>query len=576
MLDIRSERTSIRHPPGPARRSSYVATGARHGANEAFFFASETENDRALIPSKSAHQLGTLVVRCAPPRNIRTFVRLPTPRTAPAVPLQLRERNLQPADTPRHALWTLRRRKRAPYHRRCTVGPNRNASSVPLAGEALMGHVPDSETTFTKLQRRIDCTQSGLPATPEAFEILAALFTREEAEIACNLPIVPRRLSSIARRLQQPEAQLREKLERMAERGLVFDFHHPVKGDYFMLAPPVVGFFEFSMMRVRQDIDQKHVARLLSSYMYERSEFMREIGRGGTPIGRTLVHENTLAPEVTSDILDYERAGAILDKAKLIAVSLCYCRHKKSHLGEACNAPQEICMSLNMGAEFIIRRGHGRRAAPGEARALLDEARAHNLVQVADNVKKSPSYLCNCCGCCCGQLVAVNRHGIEHALATSNFIATIDQAECTGCAKCLRVCPIQAISLHPRAPHDRGKAKSKMVAKIDDSICLGCGVCKHTCSSGSLAMCSRPSRLLTPVDTMERVLRMAIGRGHLHDVLFDEHDGPTSAFLNRLTGAIEALPVTQRAMVNDTLKSRFVAFLCKAAKRDKRQPADLF
>ncbi len=438
-----------------------------------------------------------------------------------------------------------------------------------------MGHLHDSKALFSRLQQRIDKTQSGLPSTPEVFDILRELFTLEEAEIASRLPIVPRKLSSISRRLGIPANQLRPKLEHMAEKGLVFDFHHPAKGSYFMLAPPVVGFFEFSMMRVRSDIDQKQVARLLSLYMYERPEFMREISSSMTPVGRAMVREDALAPELSSNVLDYERASALLDAAPVAAVSLCYCRHKKSHLGQACDAPQEICISLGKGAEFIIRRGHGRPAERAELRDLLAVAREHHLVQICDNVQREPVYVCNCCGCCCGQLAAINRHGIDHAVATSNYLATIDDTHCTGCAKCTRLCPIQAISLQPRPPHQRSQLKKKMRARIDESICLGCGVCKSACEHDALRMQPRPSRVLTPENTVERVLRMAAGRGHLHDVLFDEHDGPTSAFLNRLVGALERMPATRRAMLNETLKSRFVSFLCAAARRDTRQPADL-
>ncbi|MEE9562532.1 MAG: hypothetical protein V3W50_05645 [Thermoanaerobaculia bacterium] len=43
-----------------------------------------------------------------------------------------------------------------------------------------------------------------------------------------------------------------------------------------------------------------------------------------------------------------------------ISVSFCYCRHKAEHLGRQCEAPQEICLSLNGGAELVLRRGFGR------------------------------------------------------------------------------------------------------------------------------------------------------------------------------------------------------------------------
>ena len=100
--------------------------------------------------------------------------------------------------------------------------------------------------------------------------------------------------------------------------------------------------------------------------------------------------------------------------------------------------------------------------------------------------------------------------------------------------------------------------------------CLGCGVCHPTCTTKSLTMQRREKRVLTPETTLERVISMSLGRGHLHDMLFDEQDGPTAAFLNRLTGAIENMPISKRLLVNQTLKSRFVQFLATQARKDKR------
>jgi len=433
-----------------------------------------------------------------------------------------------------------------------------------------MGHLHDVKGIYSELRDRIDKTQCGMPETPETYEILKHLFTEEEARIGSLMPLAPRRIGTIARRTQIPEAELAQKLDRMADKGLVFDFDHPTRGKYYMLAPPVVGFFEMTMMRVRSDIDQKEVARLLSLYMYERGDFMQEALRGQTPIGRALVYENTIDEVVQSDVMSFERASEIIEESEQRAIALCYCRHKKSHLGEACDAPQEVCMVLGKSVDFTVRHGHAR---PVDKQEMLDKlalSREHGLVHISDNVQNEPAYLCNCCGCCCGQLTALNRHGITHAVATSNFIASIEPETCDGCGKCVRACPIQAVSLRARPFHLRAKSKKKMVATVDEDVCLGCGVCHPTCKTGALQMKRRDKRVLTPKNTFERVLSMSLGRGHLHDLLFDEQDGPTAQLLNRLAGAVENMPPTRRLVVNQTLKSRFVRFLAGQAERDKR------
>ncbi len=436
-----------------------------------------------------------------------------------------------------------------------------------------MGHLHDVKGAYAELIDRIDKTQSGMPKTPETFAILRHLFTREEAEIGSKMPLTPRRIGTISRRTGIGRPELEKKLDAMAEKGLIFDFCHPEQGKYYMLAPPIVGFFEMSMMRVRHDIDQKEVARLLSLYIYDRDEFMAEAMRGRTPVGRALMYESAMDAAVTSDVMRYERASELIAEANLLGVALCYCRHKKSHLGEACDAPQDVCLSLGKAAEYSIRHGHARPVDKAEALEKMAISRELGLVHITDNVKDEPAYLCNCCGCCCGQLSAINRHGIGHAVATSNFIAEINSENCTGCGKCVQRCPVQAISLRATAPQVRAKTKRKMVAWVDEDICLGCGVCHPTCKTKALAIRSRDKRVLTPQNTLERVVSMSLGRGHLHDMLFDEQDGPTAAFLNNLTGALENMSLTKRLVLNETLKSRFVTFLVNQATRGKKQKA---
>lgn len=430
-----------------------------------------------------------------------------------------------------------------------------------------MGHLHDQKAVYQQLGRRVDKTQTGLPETPETLEILKHLFSPEDAELAIRLPLTPRPLGSIAKRTGLAPDVLREKLQKMADKGLVFDFNHPKLGDCYVLAPPIVGFFEFSLMRVRSDIDQKAVAKLLATYLYERPNFAFEIERSMTPVGRTLVHEDAIDTDLSSEVLDYESAKAIIEDANGGAVSICYCRHKKEHLGHPCSKTLELCLSLNRGADFTVRHGFARAISKQECLEILAKGRDEGLAQIADNVRNEVGYICNCCGCCCGQLAAVNRHGFTHAVATSNFMARIERSKCTGCGKCMRVCPIQAISLRPKAPHEQAASKHKFAAQVEEEICLGCGVCHVKCAASALHMEKRPKRVLTPDNTVARALGMALGRGKLHDFLFDEEGDMTSAFLHRVVGAIERMPATRRAVMNNALRSRFVDFVGKLAIR---------
>ncbi len=54
-------------------------------------------------------------------------------------------------------------------------------------------------------------------------------------------------------------------------------------------------------------------------------------------------------------------------------------------------------------------------------------------------------------------------------------VPAVEAEQCRGCRRCLRVCPVGAISM---APHP---GKEKNVAVIDRSKCIGCGACSFAC-----------------------------------------------------------------------------------------------
>ena len=173
-------------------------------------------------------------------------------------------------------------------------------------------------------------------------------------------------------------------------------------------------------------------------------------------------------------MLDYERASEVIRSASHRAVGICYCRHKMEHLGRDCAAPKEICMTFGNTARSLIRHGFARGMDIAEGLDLLRQAHENNLVQFGENVRRQVNFICNCCGCCCEALIAARRFGFLHPVHTTNFLPAIREADCTGCGKCVRICPVEAIGLvsanDPRRPN-------RQKAKLDGEICLGCGLC---------------------------------------------------------------------------------------------------
>jgi hypothetical protein len=200
-----------------------------------------------------------------------------------------------------------------------------------------------------------------------------------------------------------------------------------------MLAPTVIGFFEFTFMRLHKDLPNKKLADLLSVYMYEDSTFAHNAFRGETQIGRTLVHESTLKEELRTEILPYEQASEILKNAELRAVGLCYCRHKAMHHGTPCKKPMEVCTSLNGSADWVIRRGFGRKISAEEALDIAAMTRDQCMVHVADNVKNDVSYICH------SAAAAADSSGRSLRIGTCTTTSSRrGRGQVQACARCVR------------------------------------------------------------------------------------------------------------------------------------------
>ncbi len=431
-----------------------------------------------------------------------------------------------------------------------------------------MGHMGQLKEEYRALMDRLDHHAIAMPRPEDQRalegwrELLEVMYTPEEAELASRMPMVPTSLRRLARRYDLPEEELKQKLEPLCDKGLIMDLVSPKTGDAkYLLAPPVVGFFEFSMMRAHDMFDKLAVAKAMAAYMHGDDTFAREVFGHDTVVGRAMVHEDVLAQGIP-EVLDWERTTRLIEESKQIAVSHCYCRHKAEHVGKACDVPQEICLSINGGANFVIGRGFGRPIDKQEALSIVKKARKLGLVQIADNVKNEPAYVCNCCACCCGQLSSINDFGLK-AVNPSGFEPAHHPDDCKGCSRCSRACPVAAITMTPARAG--GRRKNALHPAFDSELCIGCGVCATTCKQDAISMERRENPSHVPENTIERVVRQMLERGRLADLLFDESESRGAAFLNHAVQAITKLPPAQRVLASDQVRSRFVQFVVKNA-----------
>jgi Pyruvate/2-oxoacid:ferredoxin oxidoreductase delta subunit len=412
-----------------------------------------------------------------------------------------------------------------------------------------MAHA-DNHPAYSRLSDRLNRFPQGAPPSHLLFAILKMLFTEKEADLVARLPIRPFTVEEAARAWKLDLGSARNILDDLAERAMLLDM--PQNGEvYYCLPPPMAGFFEFSLMRLRQDIDQQALSELYYQYLNVEEDFIKTLFLGGvTQLGRIFVQESVLSETNALHVLDYERASAVIRGASQIGISLCYCRHKMAHMGRDCSAPKNICMTFNTAAYSLIRHGHARRIDVPECIDLLEEAQGSNLVQFGENVRRGVNFICNCCGCCCEAMLAIQRFGLLRPIH-SNFIARIDADGCTACDHCIEVCPVQAVR------SARGNGDGGLPA-IDANMCLGCGVCARNCPSGAIGLDSRPDRVLTPLDTVHRTVVMAAERGTLQNLIFDNQVLHSHRALAAVLGVILRLSPIKRSLAVGLLQSRYV------------------
>ena len=189
-----------------------------------------------------------------------------------------------------------------------------------------------------------------------------------------------------------------------------------------------------------------------------------------------LINEEIQMPDL-EQVIPYKRARSIVMKNPDRIVALdCPCRVAREN---PC-LPLDVCLIVGDPFASFIREHQPERSrwiTRDEAVAILkaEDERGHvHHAFFKDAMLERFYAICNCCECCCGAMQA-HRRGTP-MLASSGYVAQVDEDLCIGCADCASFCQFGALEVVDGT------------SKVQYEQCMGCGVCVDKCPQGALTL----------------------------------------------------------------------------------------
>ncbi len=320
---------------------------------------------------------------------------------------------------------------------------------------------------YQKLQKQLDQYSVGFPSTESGIEmeILRRLFKEEHAEMYLDLSMLLESPQSVAERTGRDADATADLLEEMAKKGLVFRLRRD-DGVRYAASAFVVGIYEYQLGRVDREL-----AEMLERYFNEA--FLTNMSDNLIPMRTIPINQSV---DGKSKVAPYEDARQIVRAQKKIAVAKCLCRSLKGIIDKGCKNPDEVCLLFGSHAEYYVENGMGRFINVDEAIRILDQCDEAGLVNQPHN-SNNPGGMCNCCGDCCGILLALKHQPRPVDAVYSNYLAVVDSDACTGCETCRDRCQMEALTLG-----------DEDTIVLDLGRCIGCGLCITTCPAEALRL----------------------------------------------------------------------------------------
>jgi Fe-S-cluster-containing hydrogenase component 2 len=349
------------------------------------------------------------------------------------------------------------------------------------------------EEIYRKLARVLDTLPNGFPSTESGAELklLKKIFTPEQADLFCDLRLTFETAEQVAQRTGRPLEGLEDKLKEMGQAGQLFAID--MGGIWvFRMLPWAFGIYEFQNARLDREFVKlnEEFAPVYGRQFFSQYPQMMQV----LPIEKEIA--------VEQEALPYEKVSSLIEQNQSFLVNDCICKKEQGLLDNPCDRPMQVCLAIAPIPGVFDKAPQGRVLTKEEAYDLLKKTEELGLVHLTANQQGGNFYICNCCGCCCGVLGAINKLGLPAAkVINSHYYAEIDPEKCLSCGICAdERCQVKAIE------------EGQGAYRIDPERCIGCGLCISTCSGQAIRLIHKNQEKIVPPPLTEEAWYEERGR----------------------------------------------------------------
>lgn len=369
------------------------------------------------------------------------------------------------------------------------------------------------DLVYRKLQKHLNNQAVGFPATRSGVElrILKRIFNPAEAEIVSHMSYRYASIDTIFKNVKHLVGSM-EVLDEIFDSilkkgGIECKIKDGIK--HYCCVPLVIGMYEFQNERLTPEFSSDFkqyfsTQRFGIEFLSTKLPQMRTI-----PVAKSIEskHHASNFDEIAKLLQAAEGPFVIID---------CICRKQKAMEGKSCKVTdrQETCLGVGHLAQISIQNNFGREINRQEAISILEQNQKEGLVLQPSNTQKA-EFICSCCGCCCGMLIAHKNLPKPLNFWATNFYAVVDVNSCVGCGTCEDICQVNAMKVNENERH----------AFVNLDRCLGCGVCVVNCPNDSIALSKKTAEQVPPQT-----------REELYDIIMENKKGKFGKLL--LTGRL--------------------------------------